>query len=247
MTAIAALTAQNTLRRDRASTCCRRPSCSAQIQACFDDIGVDAVKLGMLAMRREIVDGGRRGASTTTGCRNVVLDPVMVASSGDRAARAETALDAWCASCFRCAHVVTPEHRRGGAAGRPCDRRRRCAREAAWPNCSRWARRAVLLKGGHLPGRERGRPAGRGQRRVARIRRTRAPKPQRGTAPAARCRRRSPRNLALGRTLARSLRGGSRVRARRAARRLSARQDASSAVLDHFWRLRARLNPTFPG
>jgi hydroxymethylpyrimidine/phosphomethylpyrimidine kinase len=55
---------------------------AAQIDAVFSDLAVDAVKIGMLsqpATIRAVADGLRRHNQT-----NVVLDPVMIAASGDR-------------------------------------------------------------------------------------------------------------------------------------------------------------------
>ena len=55
---------------------------AAQIDAVFSDLAVDAVKIGMLSQPRSIeaVAAGLDRWQATT----VVLDPVMVATSGDR-------------------------------------------------------------------------------------------------------------------------------------------------------------------
>ena len=50
----------------------------AQIDAVFGDIGVDAVKIGMLGRATTVRVVAERLASH--GARNVVLDPVMVAN-----------------------------------------------------------------------------------------------------------------------------------------------------------------------
>ena len=55
---------------------------AAQIDAVFSDLDVAAVKIGMLSQPRAD-RGGRRRASTATRRANIVLDPVMVATSGD--------------------------------------------------------------------------------------------------------------------------------------------------------------------
>ena len=77
---ITALTAQNT----RAVTMVEPASpamIAAQIEAVFDDLDVGAVKLGMLG-------GAEAIAAVTRGLSNhalpIILDPVMVAKSGDR-------------------------------------------------------------------------------------------------------------------------------------------------------------------
>ena len=56
---------------------------AAQIDAVFSDLEVDAVKIGMLSRAGRDRRGGGR-ARSLAGRRNVVLDPVMVATSGDR-------------------------------------------------------------------------------------------------------------------------------------------------------------------
>ena len=77
----------------------------AQIDAVFDDIRPDAVKIGMVsspAIVRAIADGLRRH-----GAENIVVDPVMVATSGS-ALIADEAVDALVAELFPLAAVITP-------------------------------------------------------------------------------------------------------------------------------------------
>ncbi len=77
----------------------------AQIDAVFEDIRPDAVKVGMVsspAIVRAIADGLRRH-----GASNIVVDPVMVATSGS-ALIADAAVDALVAELFPLAEVVTP-------------------------------------------------------------------------------------------------------------------------------------------
>lgn len=78
---IATLTAQNT----RAVTAIHDVPAefiSAQLDAVFDDLDVGAVKIGMLSQTATIV-AVADGLARHSGC-NVVLDPVMIASSGAR-------------------------------------------------------------------------------------------------------------------------------------------------------------------
>ncbi len=77
---------------------------TAQIDAVFSDLDVSAVKIGMLgnAAAIEAVAAGL----VRHGARNVVLDPVMAATSGERLLRAD-ALDALLKLIPR-ASVVTP-------------------------------------------------------------------------------------------------------------------------------------------
>ncbi|MDB5512010.1 MAG: bifunctional hydroxymethylpyrimidine kinase/phosphomethylpyrimidine kinase [Enterovirga sp.] len=83
---IAALTAQNT-RGVQAIQDVPADFVAQQMDSVFSDLPVGAVKIGMLS-RPEVItavsDGLRRH-----GARNVVLDPVMVATSGDRLISAE--------------------------------------------------------------------------------------------------------------------------------------------------------------
>lgn len=77
----------------------------AQIDAVFEDIRPDAVKIGMVsspAIVRAIADGLRRH-----GASNIVVDPVMVATSGS-ALIADAAVDALVAELFPLAEVITP-------------------------------------------------------------------------------------------------------------------------------------------
>lgn len=79
MTAITALTAQNTVGVDLIEAV-SPAMIVAQIDAVADDIGVDAVKIGMLGDRPTIEAVGR--GLDRLGDAPVVLDPVMVSESG---------------------------------------------------------------------------------------------------------------------------------------------------------------------
>ena len=81
MSVITALTAQNTL-GVTAIHAVPVDFVAAQMDAVLSDIGADAVKIGMLfspELIRTVADGLRRH-----GAKNIVLDPVMVAQSGDK-------------------------------------------------------------------------------------------------------------------------------------------------------------------
>ncbi len=78
---------------------------AAQIDAVISDIGADAVKTGMLsspAIVSTVAEGVRRH-----GITDLVVDPVMVAKSGDRLLR-EDAIGAICNELLPLAAVVTP-------------------------------------------------------------------------------------------------------------------------------------------
>ncbi|MEJ8809505.1 bifunctional hydroxymethylpyrimidine kinase/phosphomethylpyrimidine kinase [Variovorax ureilyticus] len=147
MTAITALTAQNTL---GVSGIHGVPPefLKAQIQAVVEDIGVDAVKLGMLHAP-EVVEVVA-WAIDHYKLPNVVLDPVMVATSGDRLIAAET-VQVLVRELFPRAMVVTPNLDEAalliGHAIDSVDALDDAASELLALGAS-----AVLLKGGHLPG-----------------------------------------------------------------------------------------------
>lgn len=102
--AITAITVQNTLGVEDVHAV-PVPIVEGQIKAVLNDIGADAVKIGML-QSAEIV---RCIASEIRryGIRNVVLDPVMVSTSGHRLIE-EEAIDALCKELIPLARVITP-------------------------------------------------------------------------------------------------------------------------------------------
>lgn len=147
MTAITALTAQNTL---GVSGIHGVPPdfLKAQIQAVVEDIGVDAVKLGMLHAP-EIVEVVA-WAIDRYQLKNVVLDPVMVATSGDRLIAAET-VQVLVRELFPRALVVTPNLDEAALlVGHPIDGID--ALDGAADELLALGAKGVLLKGGHLPG-----------------------------------------------------------------------------------------------
>ena len=91
MSAIVALTAQNTI---GVTAVHEVPPdfVRAQLEAVFDDIGVDAAKTGMLFSRAGDRDRGRTSSSEHPV--PLVVDPVMVASSGARLLRGGRGRDA---------------------------------------------------------------------------------------------------------------------------------------------------------
>jgi hydroxymethylpyrimidine/phosphomethylpyrimidine kinase len=147
MTAITALTAQNT-QGVRAIHSVPLAMLADQIDAVVEDIGVDAVKIGML----HSADTVRAVAAAIDrhALPSVVLDPVMIATSGavliDREAVAELVRH-----LFPKAVLVTPNLDEASLlVGRALDSE--AAMEAAALQLLGMGARAVLLKGGHLPG-----------------------------------------------------------------------------------------------
>ncbi|RZL66408.1 MAG: bifunctional hydroxymethylpyrimidine kinase/phosphomethylpyrimidine kinase [Variovorax sp.] len=149
MSAITALTAQNT--RGVTGIHGVPPDfLKAQIQAVVEDIGVDAVKLGMLHAP-EVVEVVA-WAIDHYQLPHVVLDPVMVATSGDRLIAAET-VQGLVRELFPRAVVVTPNLDEAALLiGHPIDGIG--ALDGAADELLALGARAVLLKGGHLPGEE---------------------------------------------------------------------------------------------
>ena len=147
ITAITALTAQNTL---GVSAIHGVPPemLKAQLSAVLDDIGVDAVKIGML--HAPDIVRTVAWALKHYNVKQVVLDPVMVATSGDRLIAAET-VQVLVDELFPLATVVTPNLDEAALLlGRPITGAHEL--EAAARDLLAMGTPAVLLKGGHLPG-----------------------------------------------------------------------------------------------
>ena len=144
MTAITALTAQNTT--GVTSILEVTPEFLAdQLDAVFTDIFPDAVKIGMVSSAALInVIAGKLKAY---GARHIVVDPVMVATSGSKLIQDE-ALDTLKAQLLPLAEVVTPNIPEAEIlSGRPI--RSAADMEAAAKAISEAYGCAVLLKGGH--------------------------------------------------------------------------------------------------
>ena len=212
-TAITAITAQNTV----AVTAVEAVSPAmivAQVRAVVEDIGVDAVKIGMLGDVATI-EAVARALDLLPAGTPVVVDPVMVAESGARL------LDA---------------RRRGGAAS-SCVLPRATVVTPNLPEARVLARDGELDADGARPRRARARPARRRRHRRAprdghrralrrRARSSRSPASAIPTAPrtarAARTPRRSPRASRSATTLA----DGAPARRKRVGRRGGARRPA---------------------
>lgn len=119
----------------------------AQLDSVLSDFGADAVKLGMLSTAPIVAEVARR--LRAGGPAPVVLDPVMIAKSGD-ALLEPAARAALIKELLPLAFVVTPNlHEAGALAGM------RVATEADMEEAARrilaLGPRHVLVKGGHLP------------------------------------------------------------------------------------------------
>lgn len=141
----------------------------SQLRAVLDDIAVDAVKIGMVGSAEVAELIGR--VLVEYGVRNIVLDPVLVATSGDELSGAN-AMEAILKFLVPIATVVTPnleEARRlagfdssvGSASFANSANSASSASSASLSNDysaawdvlrERWGAQAVLVKGGHGSG-----------------------------------------------------------------------------------------------
>ena len=121
---------------------------AAQIESVISDIGADAVKTGMLVSSDIIETVARELAHFRVD--RLVVDPVMVAKSGDRLLR-EEAVDAMRRSLLPLATVVTPNIPEAETLAGMKIESRADARRAAEKIVSMRAK-AVVVKGGHLTG-----------------------------------------------------------------------------------------------
>jgi hydroxymethylpyrimidine/phosphomethylpyrimidine kinase len=139
MSAIVALTAQNTV---GVTAVHEVPPefVRAQLDAIFDDIGVDAAKTGML-FSRELIET----VADDLAARGVplVVDPVMVASSGAKLLQ-DDAVETLVSRLFPLATVVTPNLPEAEALAGASGSRRELAERI-----HELGARAVVVTGGH--------------------------------------------------------------------------------------------------
>jgi hydroxymethylpyrimidine/phosphomethylpyrimidine kinase len=124
---------------------------AAQMDAVFSDLKVDAVKIGMLSSRA-IIEAVATGLDRQRA-KNIVLDPVMVATSGDRLL-APDAVDALRNSLIARALIVTPNLPEAAALADAPLARTEAEMEAQARAILRLGVRYVLIKGGHGGGDE---------------------------------------------------------------------------------------------
>jgi hydroxymethylpyrimidine/phosphomethylpyrimidine kinase len=149
MTAITALTAQNTL-GVQAIHSVPAAFLKTQLQSVLDDIGVDAVKIGMLHSPEVVAVVA--WAIDHYKLKRVVLDPVMVATSGDALIADET-VAVLVRELFPRVQLITPNLDEAALLlGRPVSEVPALSQAAA--DLQAMGAAAVLLKGGHLPGDE---------------------------------------------------------------------------------------------
>lgn len=151
---VAALTAQNT----QAVTGVHTPPLDflrLQIDTLFADVRIDATKIGMLASAEVVATVADR--LIHFGAQNIVLDPVMVAKSGDHLL-AKSAVAMLKEALIPRALLITPNLPEAGVLlnERPPETLREMFRVAERLRALMPTRDGhwVLLKGGHLPGSE---------------------------------------------------------------------------------------------
>lgn len=148
MTAVTAITAQNT---HGVSNIWPMPveAVQAQINAVLSDLGADVIKTGMLGAT-DLIEALADQFDAMAKDTPKVIDPVMVASSGDRLLP-EHAIDAVRSTLIPGATLVTPNSREAeiltGKAVETVDGQRRAAEQLLELGAD-----AALVKGGHVGG-----------------------------------------------------------------------------------------------
>jgi hydroxymethylpyrimidine/phosphomethylpyrimidine kinase len=144
MSVITALTAQNT-QGVKAIHAVPPAFAVEQIEAVLSDIGADAIKIGML-YSAELIETVAQ-ALKKHGARKIVLDPVMVAQSGDKLLQ-DDAIEAIKTHLMPLADVVTPNIPEAAVL---------CGMqltqwsdiESAAETLAKYGSRSILIKGGH--------------------------------------------------------------------------------------------------
>lgn len=149
MSVLTALTAQNTL---GVSAIHAPPAefVGAQLEAIYADMGTDAVKIGMVYSAEIAHEIAAKLREYTVD--NIVLDPVMIATSGDSLLTDDT-IETLISELFPLARVITPNLSEAAALlKRPVHSLQDM--ESAVKDLGELGAAAVLLKGGHLKGEE---------------------------------------------------------------------------------------------
>ncbi|WP_086243026.1 bifunctional hydroxymethylpyrimidine kinase/phosphomethylpyrimidine kinase [Campylobacter devanensis] len=145
MAVIVSLTAQNTTAVSGVLNCSPE-FVEAQIDSVLSDITPDAIKLGMLSnadIMRSVAKMLKK-----YNCTNIILDPVMVATTGGRLMD-ESALEVYTKELFNLASVVTPNLPEASALS-GMEINNMDDMKAAAIKISNYGCKSVLIKGGHL-------------------------------------------------------------------------------------------------
>jgi hydroxymethylpyrimidine/phosphomethylpyrimidine kinase len=144
MSVITALTAQNT-QGVKAIHAVPPAFAIQQIEAVLSDIGADAIKIGML-YSAELIEAVAQ-ALKKHGARKIVLDPVMVAQSGDKLLQ-DDAIEAIKTHLMPIADVVTPNIPEAAVfCGMQLTQWSDI--ENAAETLAKYGSRSILIKGGH--------------------------------------------------------------------------------------------------
>ncbi len=146
MSVITSLTAQNT--RGVTAIHAVPPSfVQEQMEAVFSDIGADAVKIGMLYSDEMIETVSRR--LKKHHAKNIVLDPVMFAKSGDRLLKDDKTIEAMKEHLMPLVTVITPNLPEASTFLKRSIQSLEDMKQAAH-DLAQYGSRSVLIKGGHL-------------------------------------------------------------------------------------------------
>jgi len=148
-TAITVITAQNTQGVSSIESLSLK-IIEDQINAVFNDINIDAVKTGML-FSSEVIDLVAYLLKKHKA-KNIVVDPVMVATSGDKLVKDE-AIETYKSKLFPVANLITPNLDEAAVLMNIDEIKRNQMIETATKMGIEF-NLPVLLKGGHLLGRE---------------------------------------------------------------------------------------------
>lgn len=146
---LAALTAQNT-RGVREVMPVPAAFVKAQLSAVFEDFEIAAVKVGML-FNAEIISVVAKALQDYKG--PVIVDPVMVASSGDHLLE-EAAMTALLKELLPLATMITPNIPEAEILNETSIKSREDALQAARDLNARYPKAHILLKGGHARSKE---------------------------------------------------------------------------------------------
>lgn len=147
MTAVTAITVQNTMGVTDVHAIPSRVV-AAQMRACLEDIGADAIKLGMLHSA-ELIDAVAEVLADYPAIP-VIADPVMVAKGGAALLQSE-AVGALASMVLPLATLITPNTEEAAVLLEAAVMDEEAAEQAAFALAARFDT-AVLLKGGHLSG-----------------------------------------------------------------------------------------------
>lgn len=146
---ITAITAQNT-KGVRGIQAVSQEIVKGQIEAVFEDLRIDAVKIGMLH-NKENVESVANAIDSYCPSR-AILDPVMISTSGSKLMEDE-AIESLISELFHRVTLITPNIDEAAfLSGMPI--RNEQEMETAAQKLQAMGCRSVLMKGGHLGGQE---------------------------------------------------------------------------------------------